>query len=222
MRTAIVTGPICFGALVNSTPCRSQSLELRLEIVDLECRRRNPLLEQGLLIRACRRIRIRLERQLRVAAVSGAHGQPAKLAHWNVARLHEAQDLGVETQCLGLIVDEYRAELDSHGVFAGFVTRWTLAARPRCASRKVRWFRPGRGHERQAMRRELRGAARARRSVHKPRPITHRRFAAAVAEQPAEAAETREPDGHAHLASPRGSVVASSHRARSRRAQIRV
>ena len=115
-----------------------ESLEFRLDVVDLECRRRNPLFEQRLLIRARRGVCVRLERQLGVAAVSRAHGQPAKLAHWNVERLHEAQDLGVETQCLGLIVDENRAELDSHGVLAGFVTRWTLAAHPReCFSKST-------------------------------------------------------------------------------------
>src|SRR4029453_6414996 len=86
------------------------------EVVDLERRCRNALLEQRLLERPAGGIGIRLQRQFEVSwPVRGDDGNPAVLANRNVVLLHEAEHLRVERQRLVLIVDHDARQLDSHG-----------------------------------------------------------------------------------------------------------
>ena len=106
-RTAVVTGPISVGGCVNRTPSAAQPLELGLDVVDGERGEGDPVGDERLLERLGRRVLVRLEEELHaVGHVGRDDGQPSGLADRDVGLLHEAEDVGVERQRLGLVVDE--------------------------------------------------------------------------------------------------------------------
>ena len=79
----------------------------RVDVVDAERGERDPVGDERVLERLGRRVLVRLEQELdAVGHVGTDDGQPSELADRDVGLGLEAEDVGVERQGLGLVVDE--------------------------------------------------------------------------------------------------------------------
>ena len=75
---------------------------------------------------------IRLEEELdAVGRIGRDDGQPSGSAGGDVGLLHEAEDIGVEGERLGLVVDQDAGDVDSHrsGSFRGSGQRSAISCR---------------------------------------------------------------------------------------------
>jgi hypothetical protein len=89
-------------------------------VLDREHRCRDPVSEQRVAEGPDRRVRRWLQQQFHRGLAGRADGQPAvAVAERDVGAQLEAQDVGVEVQRLGLIIDEDARKVDTHGSLLG-------------------------------------------------------------------------------------------------------
>ena len=85
-----------------------------MDVVNLERGDGNPLFEYRFLKRLRGGVRVGFEHEFDVTGSSRGHDrQPTKLANGNVFAFPESENVCVESERLGLVVDEYAAQLDS-------------------------------------------------------------------------------------------------------------
>ena len=101
--------------LGESHALRPEPIELLLDVVDGEGGRRDPVLDQGLLVRLDGRVPGGFEQELGSVRLFRRHdGQPRGTAEGDVRLLLEAEDVGVEVEGLRLVVDEDARDIDPH------------------------------------------------------------------------------------------------------------
>ncbi|GGV90539.1 hypothetical protein GCM10010228_79170 [Streptomyces massasporeus] len=98
----------------------AQALVLGPDVVDGELGERDAVGGERVTVGLDGRVTGGLQEQFRAAGVLGGDdGQPpVRLAQGDVVLLHETEDLRVEAEGLGLVVDEDAGEMDLHGVLS--------------------------------------------------------------------------------------------------------
>ena len=114
-KSASVIGPAGVGSIVNTTPRDFRRRHSSSMSVDSNAVDRNALREHRGLKRFARRVGVRLERELEIVWSVGCHQcDPPVFADGDVVFHLKTEHLGVELQCLVLIVDHDAGELDAH------------------------------------------------------------------------------------------------------------
>jgi hypothetical protein len=109
--TAIVTGPIWVGSIVN----RLEPFGFGRDVVDRERGARDAVADQRRLVGPGRGMGVGLEQQLGAVRIVGRHHrQPAVLPEGNVVLDDESEHIGVEALGLRLVVDEDAGDAYSH------------------------------------------------------------------------------------------------------------
>ena len=106
-KTAVVTGPMLRGRLHEADTEPAQPIELGLHVIDAEGRVRHAVLDERLLEGSRGGVRIGLQEELdAIGRIGRDDGQPPRPAGGNVGLLHEAEHIGIEGECLCLVVDQ--------------------------------------------------------------------------------------------------------------------